>query len=78
VAVRTRERRLALTVPTVTHAVRTFLAFPTPRSNGMPDSLRHYQIRLRRSRRLRYRIARSLLVALGVGLMILVFAVASR
>ena len=44
----------------------------------MPASIRHYQVRLRRSRRLPYRISRLLLLALAVGLLFLVYVVAGR
>ena len=40
----------------------------------MPTSmLRHYQVRLRRSRRLPYRIARLLLLALPLGLLLVAY-----
>jgi hypothetical protein len=77
--VRARERQSALTVPTVTHAVRTITAFPDlPEANDMPASMRHYRVRLRRSRRLPYRMARLLLFALAFALLIIVFVVAGR
>jgi type VI protein secretion system component VasF len=44
----------------------------------MPASIQHYRVRLRRSRRLPYRIVRLLLLALAVGLLLLVYIVAGR
>jgi hypothetical protein len=68
---------LALTVPTVTHAARTNDCVIRNRSEAKDMStstLRHYRVRLRRSRRLRYRIARLLLLALAAGLLTLLVA----
>jgi hypothetical protein len=42
------------------------------------STLRHYRVRLRRSRRLPYRIARLLLLVLAVGLLLLAYIVARR
>jgi hypothetical protein len=62
-----RERQLALTVPTVTHAARTndcVIRIRSEAKDMSTSTLRHYRVRLRRSRRLPYRIARLLLLAL--------------
>jgi hypothetical protein len=41
-------------------------------------ALRHYRVRLRRSRRLPYRIARLLVLALPLALMVIAYALAQR
>jgi len=75
VLVRARERQLAPTVPTVTRHPHHHCVVRFPRGQRhMPTSmLRHYQVRLRRSRRLPYRIARLLLLALPLGLLLVAY-----
>jgi len=69
---------LALKAPTVIRRPHPS-AYALSEANEMPASIRHYRVRLRRSRRLPYRISRLLLLALVVGLLLLVaYVVAGR
>jgi hypothetical protein len=62
---------LALTAPTVKHAARTTTGHSelSPEAGGQMHTLRHYRVRLWRSRRLRYRIARLLLLVAPLAVM---------
>jgi len=75
VVVRARESQLAPTVPTVTRHPHHHWSFDFPEATvHMPTSmLGLYQVRLRRSRRLPYRIARLLLLALPLGLLLVAY-----
>jgi len=75
VAVRARERQLARCGADSHTPARTATALSDlPEAKDMPTSmLRHYRVRLRRSRRLPYRIARLLLLALLLALLLVVY-----
>jgi hypothetical protein len=80
VAVRTRERQSASDGRRQSHtapAPFTALSESSEEASNM-YALRHYRVRLRRSRRLPYRIARLLVLALPLALMVIAYALAQR
>jgi hypothetical protein len=70
---------LLLTAPTVKHAARITTGYrnsPPEAGGQMPStSLQHYRVRLRQSRRLRYRIARLLLLVSPLAFLVLALLV---
>jgi hypothetical protein len=78
VAVRARaERQLLLTAPTVKHAARTTTGYRNspPEAGGQMHTMRHYRVRLWRSRRLPYRVVRFLLLVSPLAFMALALLV---
>ncbi len=69
--VRDARETVGATAPTVRR--RPHRHCVTVSAEAMPASMRHYRVRLRRSRRLPYRIARLLPLALAFGLLIVVY-----